>query len=328
MQWIDNREVMEDKLQDDKRAFAMGTMELRANPYLIKIALAQTHLNWNYVEGKKNFNEDFLLELLNINAYLYLMLDETHRANEKLAYFALSQNRENAQYLPYALALNESFIHKIVKKNVFVLPYLLPVFKKDLKLAQYALSTDPTHYKWFDKDIRQDLEIIKIVFKHKNKNKKLLAYVPDFLHENEEVCILALKSDPSNFEYINKKLFLNKAFVLEILQLVPERFQVLPETMKADNDIAKCAIEKEPLNYRYVDKNIKNRAEIILLALQTEKLKGVASDKNTVYSHLGKDIQLAIGQHDPVEYYERKVLANKLKENLPEKKDHPSRLKI
>jgi len=186
---------------------------------------------------------------------------------------------------PYKMPLNRG------KRNGVVVEYkqISSRLKKDKEIASKAMQMDFGVYRYIDRSLRYDIELLKKVV---NAKPSVIERFPEKLKNNKELAITALSRSKKVFQYLSRTLKNDKQIVKLAIE-DPSNFKDIPSKFRNDPELALTAISKEPGNLKHAGIKINSDKQFIKSALlRGASLKYVSSklkaDKDIVMAAIKK----------------------------------------
>ena len=207
----------------------------------------------------------------------------------KKSYFLDSKNLVKA-FLDNANNIYKMPLRK-VKKNGVVFEYeqISSRLKKDKEIASKAMQMNFGVYRYIDRSLKYDVELLKKVV---NAKPSVVERFPKKLKNNKELAIAAVTRSTKVFKYLSAALKNDKQIVKLAIK-DPLIFKDLPLKFRNDPEVALAAISSEPSNLNYVGVKINSDKDFIKSALlRGASLKYVArklkADKDIVKAAVNK----------------------------------------
>jgi hypothetical protein len=95
-----------------------------------------------------------------------------------------------------------------------------------------------------------------------------LSFVTDEFKSDPDCMLKAVKADPVAMEYADSKLFRDKAWISEVLDINPRLFNRAKGEAIEDYDVCLSACTKHGMNLQYVSPELRNNRNLVLAAVQ------------------------------------------------------------
>lgn len=138
---------------------------------------------------------------------------------------------------------------------------------------------------------------------------------------DREVCLAAIKADPVHYVGIDNRFKLDKEFNKEALAINARVFRQFIPAMRGDTELAPMAIAMNGDNLADAIGKFNEDPKLVLTALK----RSVQPD--LLHHKIGKYLRQEIGNNDPKQYIEAKLLDNTLKNELRQKQE-PTQKKV
>lgn len=146
---------------------------------------------------------------------------------------------------------------------------LSPKFKEDYDIWKTLLDIEPYFIKNIPNFLENDKNLALIALK---KNPESYQYLSKSLLSDKDICFLAVKHY-SNFKSIPKKYQNDKIFIEQSINFNSSFStpitQFLPIEILKNRDLMLKAVELNPLNFKHIDKSLQEDKEIIFFAIQS-----------------------------------------------------------
>ena len=187
-------------------------------------------------------------------------------------YSKLNKNLSLYYLFPEEIKSNYEIIHVLLTKNKFLFFYVpvnvmqpflfhtLSCLDFPFDLSNEKMTDNITSF--FSNLSESRLDLVIRVLKEK---PFLFLFFLDYIKDNFEICLEAMKIDGLFYHYISKRLQSNEEMVWEAILENNSIISMAPEKMKRNEIIMHLAVEKNISNFRYMSHQIKTRDFLFFL---------------------------------------------------------------
>lgn len=190
------------------------------------------------------------------------------------------------------------------------LSYFSSTIKDDSSVVFNAIMNHPPAFRYASQTLRSNLFLAKVAIKKDGyTGKEGIKHVAPSLFESKEFMEYAVAVEADYFDYFSPSLKEDKPFITSLLKKYPI-FAHLPSILKNDEELIKIAVNQDYRNIAFLSQYSLNNPHLMLYFYH------LTEDHHFIRKFLGKDLKEEIGEEDPLQYLQKKVLNLNLQKDL------------
>ncbi len=248
-----------------------------------------------------------------------------NRRDKELALIFIEKDFRSYKQFDESLHSDPDLLRLVAKKDVCCDHIRIALRTVSKELALEIIDINPNAVKMIPKEYI-DREMILSC-------PPYYQYATESMRKDRELALLAMEDFAGFYtQCLPNKFKCEKEFGLMFMKSEYGDFKKCPENLQAEFDIAKIAIDKDPTNYQILDYSLRSNKELLMMTLDKtqytinhasyllkddEEVIGYALQRDPEAFRYSSDrIKEMVGDEDPVQFFKRKQLKEKLEGEL------------
>lgn len=271
---LNNKEELILLLENNLTSLYYANKTFASDRDVVIAAVKKSGLEMSYVDAKFYDDKDIVLLALKTGQVSEIMklVSPRLKDDDDVALLALKKDVFSLKYLSHKYQDNKELI---LSKKLFDLEGVSERLKADREVVLMSVSLVGENLKYASSKLQDDAEIVLNAVKN-SACETAFKYASERLRGNETIAKAAIKNFWDACQYLSPEGRNNKEIMLYVLKKDGSYFNLASDALKRDK-------------------------KVILTALMNT-LEG------NVINYLDKDIQLALGTQNPIEYFDNKKL--------------------
>lgn len=271
---LNNKEELILLLENNLTSLYYANKAFASDRDVVIAAVKKSGLEMSYVDAKFYDDKDIVLLALKTGQVGEIMklVSPQLKDDDDVALLALKKDIFSLKYLSNKYQDNKELI---LSKKLFDLEGVSERLKADREVVLMSVSLVGENLKYASSELQDDEEIVLSAVKN-SACETAFKYASERLRGNETIAKAAIKNFWDACQYLSPEGRNNKEIMLYVLKKDGSYFNLASDALKRDK-------------------------KVILTALMNT-LEG------NVINYLDKDIQLALGAQNPIEYFDNKKL--------------------
>ena len=251
--------------------------DIKNNEEIALLSLDSAY-NYRYIGDELKKNKDFLSRVIDRNQSCYDLFGEM-KNDKDLTLKAISINSGNFDYIPEELANDKDFIKKILEIDSNIYKKISEAMRSDKNIASRAIEMYKENARYISGQLIGDLEFIKSIVE---RDPQTFGFLPASLKNNNDIIFFACKKDINNIKYIDDQ---NIKQIMEDINNDSSKYNNIPAELREAKDFLGMLININPNVFKYIAESMRKDKEICLKAvlLKVDNINYIDSDlKNDV----------------------------------------------
>jgi hypothetical protein len=222
--------------------------------------------------------------------------------------------------IPMEFMKDENFLLEIIGKSRIHTEYIFKYISKDLKdnetfMLKAAQKNGFTIENASEK-VKNNDTIGLAAF---NKNPEVFKFLSERLRDDENLLLKAMKEDTRSFSFASERLRDNKEVTLKCIKYDAYLLKYASNRLKNDIEIVTEAISRIPFSYGNASEKLRGEKKLALIAykkVQESSNPRKPEQLEEIFSYLSPKLRKEIGNNDPIQYLERFLSIEKMKNEL------------